>query len=203
MKRIHLTALLLALVLLLVGCTAKFERDGDGYGFTNKKTDVHYTVLSGNFEAAAQGEQVGEHVDEKFDYTTLFYEIPGLDADRFVADGDGQVYCADDTLPNAAELTVSSVLVCDEDEISIALVRWTEAKTVSAVRDAWFSGEEAELPFGAHTTFYRMKLTFAEYPGIYYCFGFYAYADGSAYFYDIGTARSVACPAEITALVIG
>ena len=39
--------------------------------------------------------------------------------------------------------------------------------------------------------------------GIYYCFGFYAYADGSAYFYDIGTARGVACPAEITALVIG
>ncbi len=202
MRKIHLTALLLALLLLLVGCTTRFERDADGYGFTNTKTDKHYTVLDSNYEAAGAGSEMGEYTDKAFDYTVVFYQIPDQDPERFLTDSDGQVYCSDETLPDAASWTVSAVLICLEDSISVEMMRWTDAEKIAAVTDAWFCGEEAQMPLGSHSTFYRFKLMSNDYPGIYYCFGFYAYEDGSAYFYDISAARSVLCPTELAALLI-
>ena len=202
MRRVHLTALLLALLLLLAGCTTKFERDADGYGFTNTKTDKHYTVLDSNYEAASYGAEMGEYTDKRFDYTVTFYEIPDQDPERFLTDAIGQVYCADQTLPDAAGWTVSAVLICQEDSISVELLRWTDAEKISAVTDAWFHGEEVEMPLGSYSESYRFKLMSKDYPGIYYCFGFYAFEDGSAYFYDITAARSVLCPAELAGLLV-
>ncbi len=200
MKKVKITALLLALLLLFAGCAHRFSRDEDGYGYTSERTGVHYTVLDSCYEAAGVGEEFGEYTDEKYEYTTRFYEIPELDSAHFLTDESRQVYCADAQLPNAAEWTVSAVLICDEDAISVELERLSDADEITAITALWFEGEESELPMGQHTLFRRIKLASEDYPNIYYCFSFYVYEDGS-YLYDINTRRAVACTEEVSALL--
>ena len=64
-----------------------------------------------------------------------------------------------------------------------------------------FEGEgDAERPdFETPTLQRRIKLMFAEYPSLYYCFTFAVYEGGEAFLYDIGAGRAVAVPAALSA----
>ena len=65
--------------------------------------------------------------------------------------------------------------------------------------ELWFEGEgDAELPdFEQPTMKRRVKLMFAEYPSLYYCFTFAVYEGGEAFLYEIGSGRTVAVPAAL------
>ncbi len=200
MKRIRTFVLVLVPLLLLTGCTRRFERDTDGYGYTDARTDIHYTVLDSCYEAASVGEELGTYTDKKYDYTLQFYEIPELDSERFVTDNQRQVYCADDTLPDAAEWEIKELLIWDEDAISALVARVSDADDIAAVTALWFEGEEAELPMSKHLRFHRITLSCEEYPNIYYCFRFYVYEEG-CYLYDMESRRTVACTDAVIALL--
>lgn len=200
MKKLTLPCLLLALLLLLAGCGSRFERDAEGLGYTDGKTDVYYTALSSSFEAGRAADEVGQYEDKKYGRTVTFYLIPDLDGTRFLTDGDGYVYCSDAQLPNVADWQLSAVLICEEDAISIEQARVTDAAKLAAFRAAWLEGEESELPMQRAAYARRLKMASNSFPNLYYCISFYRYEDGSAYFYDREEKRATVCPAELQEL---
>ncbi len=198
MRRFLLICLLLT-ALLLAGCSSRFSLTESGY--TDGKTGRHYVALSPAFEAAGGGEEVGTFEDEVYGRVVRFRVIPGADATRFLTDEDGAVYCADAQLPDACAWEIAHVLICQEDAISVEIARVTDAPSIAAVRAAWFEGEECELPLDAAKTVRHLKLVSDEYPGVYYCFRFYLYEDGSCYFYSTAQRRAVTVPAELAAII--
>lgn len=202
MKVLRVFALLLTALMLFTGCVATFTRDENGYGYTHKKSGRHYAAMSNAYEAAGADEQVGEYKDSKHDVTRVFLEIPGLDPDRFLTDATGLVYCADEQLPDAASWTITHVRVCEEDAISVEKGSVTDAAEIAAIRALWFEGEDVELPVEKAAFSRRLKLQSAEYPAIFYCFRFFTYEDGSAYFYLAETRRAVAVSAEVATAIL-
>ena len=202
MKRILLLFLFCALLLCSCG-TARFERDGDGYGYTDSKTGVHYTVLPSAYEAGRAGEAVGEYTDKAYGVLTTFYLIPDLDGALYLTDDNAYVYTAADPLPDAKQWNVSAVLVCDSDAISVESFRLTQAAQIAEVKALWFEGEACELPMVKAIASRRLKLASADHPNLYYCFNFYAYESGEAYFYDAEAGRAVACSADLATLIKG
>ena len=203
MRRTSFLALCLALLLLLCGCSTRFERDTDGFGYTDTKTDVHYTALSYCYEAASAGEEVGEYTDRKHDYTTVFYQIPKLDTALYITDDSGAVYCAADPLPDAKLWTLSTLLICQEDAISVEERRLEDATTIAMLQKLWFEGEDSELPITRADYKRRLKMGSTSYPNLYYCISFFAYEDGTAYLYDAESGRTVVCTAEAIEAVKG
>ncbi len=193
MRRFLLICLLLAL--LLVGCAPRFSVTESGY--TDTKTGRHYVALSSAFEAAAGGEEVGTFEDEKYGRVVRFRVIPDADATRFLTDEDGAVYCADEQLPDPAAWNVKRVLICQEDAITVEIARMTDAPSIAALKAAWFKGEEVELPMDAAKTVRHLKMASDDFPGVYYCFKFYLYEDGSCYFYSNVDRRAVSVPADL------
>ncbi len=202
MKALRIVLVLLALLLLFTGCAPTFVRDEDGYGYTEKKSGRHYAAMSTAYEAARAGEQVGEYVDKKFDVTRVFLGIPGLDTQRFLTDATGLVYCSDEQMPSAADWTFTRVRVCEEDAVSVERGCVTDAAEISAIRAFWFEGEEAELPAERASHSRRLKMQSEEYPDIYYCFRFFLYEDGSAYFYLAETRRAVVVSADVADAIL-
>lgn len=205
MRCIKLLFAALALLLLLCGCSggARFERDGDGFGYTDAKTGVHYVALPSQYEAGRAGDAVGAYTDRKFDVTTTFYAIPDLDSSLYLTDDNAYVYTAADPLPDAKTWQISAVLVCDSDAVSVESFRLTDAASITAVRALWFEGEAVELPLVKASASRRLKLASVEHPNLYYCFNFYAYEDGTGYFYDAEAGRAVACSAELVVAIKG
>lgn len=205
MKKIAILALCLALALLLCACgETRFARDADGFGYTDTKTEIHYTALSSRYEAGSCGEAVGSYyIDKKDDPVTTFYLIPDLDGALYLTDDYGHVYTAAQTLPNAAEWNVTAISVCDEDAVSFATSTIRDAATISLICSAWFEGEGAELPMKRPSFSKRLKLSSPDYPNLYYCFSFFAFDEGEAYLFDTEDDRTVACSAEIIAAIMG
>lgn len=196
--------MLLALLLLLCGCGARFSRAEDGTGYTDTKTDVYYTAWPSYFEAASRNsEALGEYEDKKFERTISFYEIPELPTTRFLSDGDGYVYCADAQLPDASAWRFDKAWVCEEDAISVASGQLTEAAVLSELTTLWFSAQECELPMGRASFSRRLKLCSPDYPNLYYCFSFYVYENGEAYFYEAETRHTVRCPGALADTIKG
>lgn len=205
MKKLLL--LLLSLVLLLCSCSGvrTFERDEDGYGYTDTKSDLYYAELDAAFEPAKTGEAWGEYRNKETDVTRSFYEIPELEPTLFLTDKYLNVYYAGDEEIDAATWTLSAILVCDEDVVSIVDFRFTaeeQGQTVSEIQRLWFEGAgDAMLPFGSAAYKRRIKLTCKQYPNLLYCFSFLAYDSGEAYFYDASSRRTVAVPDTLAALL--
>ena len=196
MRRVKFAALLLLLPLLLCACGSRFSPDEQGTGYLDKKTDRHYLALPTAYEAASrEAKETGAYVDKAHGRTVSFYPIPGLDAALFLTDDNAFVYCAADTLPNAQNWAISAVLVCEEDAVSVEDMRLTDPAQIAPIRDAWFAGEQTELPLDRADFARRLKFTCEEYPNLYYCVSFYAYEDGTAYLRDAETGRVVVCPA--------
>ena len=203
MRRTSFLALCLALLLLLCGCSTRFERDTDGFGYTDSKTDVHYVALPYCYEAAGAGVAVGEYTDRDHDYTTVFYEIPGLSTSLYLTDDSGAVYCAADALPDAKLWTLSAILICHEDAISVEERRLEEEETLAMLQTLWFEGEDAELPITRADYKRRLKMSSAAQPNLYYCISFFAYEDGTAYLHDAESDRTVACTAQVIEAIKG
>ena len=201
MKR--LLVVLLATVLLLSSCSKvnRFERDAEGIGYTDSKTDIFYKELDPCYEPAAAGETVGEYLGEEKEVLRTFRQIPGLEPSLFLTDDYLHVYYAGKDQIDAAAWTVEHVLICEEDAISVELFRYTAGKAdtaIAALRAAWFVAESNErLPIGAPQISYRVKLTTAAYPNLLYSFSFFAYESGEAYFYDAFSRHTVAVPESL------
>jgi len=208
MRRLLLFALSLCLLLpSFFGCTDKgdkFTADGDGYGFTNAETGIHYTALDFAYEPLKGGALVGTYRNRSTDTDTAFHAIVGLDSALYVTDGQ-TVYFAGETPPDAKLWQVKTVYICQEDAISVEESRLTAEKngdTVAALHALWFEGTATELPMGEAEVIRRVKLECAETPNLVYCFWLYAYADGNAYFYDLFARRAVSVPADMAALLL-
>lgn len=204
MRHIKLFALLLTLTLLLCGCgDARFERDSDGFGYTDTKSGAHYVALPSQYEAGRAGEAVGVYTNKQYNVTTTFYTIPDLDSSLYLTDDSGYVYTAADPLPDVKNWNVSAVLVCDSDAISVESFRLTDAASIGEIRSLWLEGEACELPLVKASATRRLKLASADHPNLYYCFNFYAYESGEGYFYDAEAGRAVACSAELVTAIKG
>ncbi len=195
MRLLRFLCLLLFAVTLLAGCGSRFEATKTGY--TDTKTGRHYTALASTFEAAAGGETVGEYEDETYGRVVELRVIPEADATRFLTDGYGFVYCADENAPDASAWHVSAILVCEEDAISVEKNRLTDEGVIAQIKTLWFEGEEGERPMVKAKHVRRLKLVSADCPGVYYCFHYYVYEDGTACFYDSESRRTVTLPAEL------
>lgn len=206
MKKISL--LLLALVLLLSSCSGvrAFERDAEGYGYTDKKSDLYYVELDATFEPLKAGEPFAEYKNKETGVTRTFHEIPDLEPTLFLTDEYWNVYYAGKEPVDASKWELSAILVCDEDVISVEAFRFTaekDAATVATIRSLWFEGAgDAVLPFSAATCKRRIKLSCEAYPNLLYCFTFLAYDSGEAYFYDVSSRRTVAVPDTLAALLL-
>lgn len=201
MKRIAF--LLLAALLLLTSCgrdkLATITRDADGYGCTNTETGVHYTVLSPAFEPAKTSTARGLYTDKKTKKEHTYYEIPSLDPALYLADDEQNIWCAEQTLPEASTLTPVALLVCEEASISVEILRFSaanEPSTVGEILTLWFEGEAGHLPEGDMTYMRRVKLISEELPNIYYCFSFGVWGE-SAFFYDLFSGRAVEVPSTL------
>lgn len=205
MKRFLL--LLAALLLLFTGCSEghRLERTEDGNGYVDTKTKVVYLQLDIAFEPAVTGELVGTYTDRARDITVTLHEIPKLDTATFLADEDKNVYCVAEAMPNAADWQIETILVCDGDGVSVERRRFTAAlqpDTVEQIRALWFEGEEANfLSLTEADKLYSIKISSAAYPNLYYCFDFLYFAEGTSYFYNAVSHRSVEVPADLVQLI--
>lgn len=205
MRKKSLLPILLAVLLLFASCEgkARFTVSEDGYLFTDRKTGVVYTALSPAFEPAKGSTECGKCRMPGGTELTL-REIPGLDPGIWLADDEKTLYFAGDSLPDPAEWTVSAVLFCEEDAISIERSRLTRAENgaaLTAFTTTWFLGDAVELSPAFPTFFRTAKLMFSEVSNIYYCITYYRYEDGSAVLFEQFSGRAVALPAEIDALL--
>ena len=198
MRALRFGVLLLAL-LMLAGCAARFELTESGY--TDTQTDLHYLALPSAFEATKGGSEVGTYEDETYGRVVTFRVIPDADPTLFLTDADGFVYYAGDTVPDASLWQIKFIAVCEEDAISVEKSRLTDPTLIAQIRACWFEGGAGELPMEDVTNSRRLKLSSAEFPGIYYCFNFYVYESGVGYFYDAETRRAVALDAALTAQI--
>ncbi len=203
MKRFLL--LLLAVLFLFTACgeeePAVFLRDADGYGITDTETSIHYTVLSPAFEPAKTSNVRGVYTNEKSNATRTYYEIPSLDPTLYLADDERNIWCALDTPPEASDLTPTAILVCEEQEISVEVMRFsagTDDAVIAEILTLWFKGEAVSKPEGDMTYTRRVKLVSSELPNIYYCFSFVMWGE-QAYFYDLFSNRTVAVPQSLAA----
>lgn len=205
MKKIAL--LLLSLVLLLSSCSGlrSFERDTEGYGYTDQKSDLYYVELDAAFEPAKTGDAFGEYENKKTGTKRTFSVIPDLDPALFLTDEYLNVYYAGETPLDAAKWEPSAILVCNEDVISVEEFRFTtekDAATVAIIRSLWFEGAgDAVLPFSDAAYKRRLKISCDAYPNLFYCFSFLVYDSGEAYFYDASSRRTVAVPDTLVALL--
>ena len=198
MRLLRLAVLLLAL-LMLAGCSSRFTLSETGY--TDTETDLHYLALPSSFEAAGGGSEVGTYEDETYGRTVTFRVIPDADPTKFLTDADGFVYYAGETAPDASLWQIKSIMVCEEDAISVEKSRLIDPTLIAEIRALWFAGDEGELPLEDVVQSRRLKLTSADFPGIYYCFNLYVYEGGSAYFYDAEARRAVAVDAALAAQI--
>ena len=187
--------LLLLLALTLVGCSARFTTTEGGY--LDEKTGKIYKPLTEAFEAISGGEEVGVWESTLYEDTLMFLEIPDADPARFLADERGNVYCSDETRPDASDWRVDQIYVCDVGSLSMAAGGITDADVIAQIRTLWYEGEEAELPYSGLVVSRRLKMTSPDCPGIYYCVLYYVYEDGTAYFYDRFEARAVLVDEEL------
>lgn len=201
MKRIAI--LLFSALLLFASCgkdkLAVFTRDADGYGCTNTETGIHYTVLSPAFEPARTTTARGLYTNEETKKEHTYYEIPSLDPARYLADDEQNVWCAEQTLPEASALTPVALLVCTEASVSAEILRFSVTKdpvTVTEILTLWFEGEAGQLPEGDMAYMYRVKMISEELPNIYYCFSFGVWGEG-AFLYDLFSGRVVAVPSAL------
>lgn len=192
--------LLLAFCALLCGCGGKnrYSLEEEGFVLADGKTGVRYTALSPAFEPAKGGASLGV-------YRTLAEReisvraIPELEETLWLADDDKTVFCADAALPDPAAWTLTAVLFCEEDAVSVERCRLsagTDDAALTLLRTLYFKGEDGTLPLTAAVLVRRVKLVSAELPNVYYCFDYYRYEDGSAYFYERFSGRTVEIPAE-------
>lgn len=195
----------MVLLLLFAGCAKEkgtFTRDEDGYGYTDEKTGLHYLIQSDTFEAARAGDEVGYYEDEKSGYTLKFHQIPDLDSEHFLTDGRGKVYCVEGESLDVSDWTITNLYVCEEDAVSVARGFVTDATALAAIKDCWLNGEEGELPLVKATHARRLKMESSEHPNIYYCFSFFVYEDGSAYFYLAEERITRAVPAGVASVLL-
>ena len=181
-------------------------RDEDGYGYTDQRSKVHYTVLDNAFEAARASQTVfGVYEDKKTGLSREFHAIPDMDSSLFLTDSSSRVYYAGSEPIDAAQLAFNAVLVCESDAVSIEVQRLTlddNADAVVAIYHLWFDTvSEAELPATSPVLRRRIKLKCREYENLLYCFDFVLYENGEAYFYDRTVPRTVAVPAEIASVL--
>ena len=193
MKRFSVLLLLLALV--LVGCSERFTV-ADG-GYLDEETGGVYRPLSDAFEAIAAGEAIGAWESRLYDDVLTFHEIVGADATRFLSDEKGNVYCTDETEPDAGAWSVKQIFVCEETAVSVAVGQIADADVIAKIRTLWHEGEQTELPYSGLTVSRRLKMVSDDCPGIYYCVRYFIYEDGTAYFYDRFEDRAVLVSAEL------
>ena len=186
----RLCVLLLLLSLVFVGCSS-VRFTATGAGFLDEKTGVIYHPLTEAFEAITGGEELGVWESQLDGETLAFLEIPDADPARFLADEKGNVYCSDETAPDAAAWSVNKIYVCDDSTVSMAVASITDADTIAQIRTLWHEGETDELPYSGFLISRVLKMPSEECPGIYYCVLYYGYEDGSAYFYDRFERRAV------------
>lgn len=204
MKKRSLILLALAALLLFCSCggSARFTVSADGYRFTDGKTGVVYTALSPAFEPAKGGTERGICKMPGGTELTL-REIPSLSPETWLADDEKTLYFAGEGTPDPAAWTVTAVIFCEEDAISIERSRLTQednAEALSALVTLWFSGEATELSPTLPSLVRTAKLVFAEVPNIYYCITYYRYEDGSAVLSEKFSGRAVCVPEKTDAL---
>lgn len=184
------------LALLLVGCGDKghsFTLSADGYTLTDEKAGIAYTILPPAFEPASGGREVGVY-RTKLGEDLPLREIPLQDARVFLADDKQNVFCAA-AVPDVSQMAIKQVLICEEEEISVQIGAVRDAAAVARVQALYFHAPDAELPLTRPLKVRRFKLVADELPNVYFCFNYYRYEDGSAYFYEHYTGRTVAIPA--------
>ena len=203
MKRLLLVCL--AALFLFTACGEKdpavFLRDADGYGVTDTETGIHYTVLPSEFEPAARGAVRGTHTNEKNGSTRSYFEIPSLDPTQYLADEERNVWCALEALPDPTALTLTAVLICEEQAISVESMRFSAGSddaVIAQIRTLWFEGEAVTKPEGDMAYTRRVRFAFAELPNLHYCFSYVIWGE-QAYFYDLFAGRTVAVPDELAA----
>lgn len=200
----QLLVLLLAVCALLCGCGGRerYSLEEAGFVLADSETGVRYTALSPAFEPAKGGASLGAYRSATEEEVSV-RAIPGLEEALWLADDDKTVFCADTATPDPAAWVLTAVLFCEEDVVSVERCRLTAGANDAALallRTLYFEGEDGVLPLTAAALVRRVKLVSAELPNIYYCFDYYRYEDGSAYFYERFSGRTVEIPAESDAL---
>ena len=170
-------------------------------GYTDPKSGACYVALDPAYQPATRGETVAEYYNLERDVKRLFYEIPGLDVSRYLADEYSTVYCAGELLPNAALWQLTAVLVCEEESKSFERCRLsagTDDAEIALLRTLWFGdAENATLPLGAPKYTFQVKLCGEEYPMLYYNFTMQLYESGEVYFHDAFNDRTLLIPREL------
>lgn len=191
----RLGVLLLLLSLLLVGCSSRFTVTEGGY--LDSQTERVYVPLSDSFEAVAGGKEVGVWESELYEDQLTFREIPDVDAARFLTDDFGNVYCADEQLPDPSKWNVKNIYVCNDGAVSMAVANITNADLIAAIRALWYEGEQTERPLSGLCVLRSLKMVSDDCPGIYYCVLYMEYDDGTAYLYERAIDRVVQLDSEL------
>ena len=199
MKRVLILSL--SLLLLLCGCSKPHGLEKTDDGYTDEKSGIHYVALDPSYQPAARGEVFAEYKNKDRDIVRAFYEIPQLGTDLFLCDEYWNVYYAGETAPDASLWQLKTILVCEEDGISVERSRLSagaDDAEIALVRVLWFGDTESVLlPITAPAYTFQIKLSGEEYPTLYYNFSMQIYENGEVYFYDAFSRRTVLLPEQL------
>lgn len=186
------------LPLLLFSCAKPhtMRADADGFGYTDRKSGVHYAVLSTAFTAASKGEKFAE--SEKGALSLEFYTVANADPALWLTDQYLHLYYSGEGQPDIENAAITAILVCVRDAIAVEFSRVEDVESIAAWRAVWFgAGETAELPPEKAAVVRTLQCVTAEYPMLYYCVSFYRYEGGDAYCFDRESGRVVRLSPEL------
>lgn len=214
--------LMLASVLLLSGCDRKISVKPNEKGFYDKKNGIQYVPCS------ALAVRPVYEVSEKDEYATdgenVYYKIQFEDPENFICDkidGVSFVYrnekLEDITIHNfnpiaafiyLGDTTYLNTFYCEQKYLPEDLRDESapdDSELVYAIRDALKYGEAVYVSENnmSDEHVYYLRLLSADYPGLYYSVVFYTDTKGQAYLEDRGTGKSVICPDNVKARMIG
>ena len=160
---ISAVAVLVMGAMLFCGCSKGNDFEMSKGKYVDKNSGVAYSAAPACYEPIAIGDEVFGTLEK-----TEFYQISGAATDKWLCEPNGTIFYADGvSLPTLGEMNVSYADVVLEDTV---LVKITDSSVISAIADAYESGEAVMRPMVASDAYeinWRIKMA-DESLGIYY-----------------------------------
>lgn len=226
LKRILAISLCVLMLFPLASCDKKRGVETD-LGFHDPNTDITYVSVApfGLYASVPKENHIEEYITVgKGESKTVYYRLMLEDPKEFLCIEDSGEYLLvrnekieEPTIetfnPVAAEIysetnTVKvTTFYADEeyipDDISNGVVGDRDSALCQSIANALTEGEDVSVENISRDEMFYIRLLSKDYPGLYFAVVFFGNGTGRYYLRDRSTGKTVVCPSEVTARMVG